>query len=124
LAEHSFEVEPGTRLIGVAGTVTQLAALKLGLDAYEPELTHHSVLTHSDVRKLARRLEILPFEQRKQVKGLVPGRVDVIVAGAEILLCVMDAAGATDLLVSERDILDGLVLGLLDSSEPDISESL
>jgi exopolyphosphatase/guanosine-5'-triphosphate,3'-diphosphate pyrophosphatase len=104
--------------------VTQLAALKLGLDAYEPELTHHSVLTHGDVRKLARRLEILPFEQRKHVKGLVAGRVDVIVAGAEILLCVMDAAGATDLLVSERDILDGLVLGLLDSSEPDISESL
>jgi exopolyphosphatase/guanosine-5'-triphosphate,3'-diphosphate pyrophosphatase len=123
LAEQAFEVPAGTRLVGVAGTVTQLAALKAGVDSYDPEVTHHSVLSHGDVRRLARRLEILPFEQRKQVKGLVPGRVDVIVSGAEILLCVMDAFEAPDVLVSEKDILDGLVLELLDSSGPKISES-
>ena len=124
LSEGAFEVQAGTRLVGVAGTVTQLAALNAGVDGWDPELTHHSVLSHGDVRKLARRLAILPLEQRKNVKGLVPGRVDVIVAGAEILLCVMDAAGVPDLIVSEKDILDGLVLELVRSSEPDISESL
>ena len=109
----SLEVIPGTGLVGVAGTVTQLAALKAGLDVYDPDAVHHTTLTHGDVRLLARRLGSLPVEQRRRVKGLHPGRVDVIVAGAEILLCVMEAFDAGEVLVSEKDILDGLVLQLL-----------
>ena len=112
---HQLEVTPATRVVGVAGTVTQLAALKAGLPAYDPEVVHHSTLSHGDVRRLARRLESLPLEQRRRVKGLEPGRVDVIVAGAEILLCVMEAFDVGEILVSERDILDGLVLQLLDN---------
>ena len=104
----------GVRLIGVAGTVTRLAALKSGLSVYDPEVTHHMVLSHGDVRRLARRLESLPFEKRKRVKGLEPGRVDVIVSGAEILLGVMEVFDAAEVLVSEKDILDGLVMELLD----------
>jgi exopolyphosphatase/guanosine-5'-triphosphate,3'-diphosphate pyrophosphatase len=65
------------------------------------------------VRSLARRLESLNYEQRARIKGLDPGRVDVIVAGAEILLKVMEAFDAAEVLVSEKDILDGLVLYLL-----------
>ena len=106
-------VPPGARMVGVAGTVTQLAALKSGALVYDPDLTHHSVLSHGDVRRLARRLESLPYEKRKNVRGLEPGRVDVIVAGAEILLCVMEAFDAAEVLVSEKDILDGLVIQLL-----------
>jgi exopolyphosphatase/guanosine-5'-triphosphate,3'-diphosphate pyrophosphatase len=106
-------VPPGARVIGVAGTVTQLAALKSGAPVYDPDLTHHSVLSHGDVRRLARRLSSLPYEKRKRVRGLEPGRVDVIVAGAEILLCVMEAFDAAEVLVSEKDILDGLVIQLL-----------
>lgn len=113
-AKGPLNVPAGTRLVGVAGTVSQLATLKAGVPVYDPDVNHHSVLTHGDVRQLARRLESLTYEQRKQVKGLEPGRVDVIVAGAEILLQVMEAFDAAEVLVSERDILDGLVLELLE----------
>jgi exopolyphosphatase/guanosine-5'-triphosphate,3'-diphosphate pyrophosphatase len=55
----------------------------------------------------------LPYEKRRAVKGLEPGRVDVIVAGAAILQCVMEVFDAAEVLVSEKDILDGLVIELL-----------
>jgi exopolyphosphatase / guanosine-5'-triphosphate,3'-diphosphate pyrophosphatase len=109
----SLGAPASTRLVGVAGTVTQLAALKSGLPVYDPDVVHHMVLSHGDVRLLARRLASLPYSARKRVKGLEPGRVDVIVAGAEILLCVLEAFDAAEILVSEKDILDGLVLELL-----------
>ena len=112
-AREMLSVPAGARMIGVAGTVTQLASLKAGVAAYDPEVNHHSILTHGDVRRLARRLASLPYAQRKNVKGLEPGRVDVIVAGAAILQCVMEVFDAAEILVSEKDILDGLVLELL-----------
>lgn len=112
-AADALEAPPETRLVGVAGTVTQLSVLKLGLPAYDPDVIHHSTLSHGDVRSLARRLGSLTHSQRKNVKGLEPGRADVIVAGAHILLAVMDTFGAPEVLVSEKDILDGLVLQLL-----------
>jgi exopolyphosphatase/guanosine-5'-triphosphate,3'-diphosphate pyrophosphatase len=114
-ARDMLSVPPGARMIGVAGTVTQLATLQAGVPVYDPEVNHHSVLSHGDVRRLARRLASLPYEQRKNVKGLEPGRVDVIVAGAAILQCVMEVFDVPEVLVSEKDILDGLVLELLAS---------
>jgi len=111
--KRELDVPAGARLIGVAGTVTQLATLKAGSPVYDPDVTHHSVLSHGDVRSLARRLESLTIGQRKRVTGLEPGRADVIVAGAEILLGVMEVFDLPEVLVSERDILDGLVIGLL-----------
>lgn len=112
-ARPMLEVPRGARLVGVAGTVTQLAALKAGTAVYDPEVTHHAVMTHGDVRMLAKRLESLPFEQRRRVRGLDPGRVDVIVAGVEILLSVMELFDMAEVTVSEKDILDGLVLELI-----------
>ena len=116
IARPEVQVPAGTRLIGVAGTVTQLATLKAGLSSYQPEVTHHAVLSHGDVRLMARRLASLPYEKRARIKGLEPGRVDVIVAGAEILLSVMEVFDNAEMLVSERDILDGLVIELLKQS--------
>ena len=113
-ARGPLVVPPGARLIGVAGTVTQLATLQAGLPVYDPDVTHHFVLSHGDVRMLSRRLRSLTYDQRKRTKGLEPGRADVIVAGAEILLCVMETFDLPECLVSEKDILDGLVLQLLD----------
>ena len=109
----------GTRLIGVAGTVTQLATLKAGIPVYDPDVTHHAVMSHGDVRLLARRLESLPYDARSRIKGLDPGRVDVIVAGAEILLGVMEVFDSAEVLVSEKDILDGLVIQLIESGSDD-----
>jgi exopolyphosphatase/guanosine-5'-triphosphate,3'-diphosphate pyrophosphatase len=114
-AKGELGVTAGTQLIGVAGTVTQLATLKAGVPVYDPDITHHAVLSHGDVRLLARRLESLAYDQRSRIKGLDPGRVDVIVAGAEILLEVMEVFDFAEVLVSERDILDGLIIQLLES---------
>jgi exopolyphosphatase / guanosine-5'-triphosphate,3'-diphosphate pyrophosphatase len=116
-AKPALQVPRGFRMVGVAGTITQLAILKAGVPVYDPDVSHHSVLSHGDVRMLARRLASLPYDARKRVKALEPGRVDVIVAGAEILQCAMEAFDAAEVLVSEKDILDGLVLELL-ASEP------
>jgi exopolyphosphatase/guanosine-5'-triphosphate,3'-diphosphate pyrophosphatase len=115
-ARGRLEVPAGTKLIGVAGTVTQLATLKVGTPVYDPEVTHHAVMSHGDVRLLAKRLESLSYEQRARLRGLEPGRVDVIVAGAEILLIAMEVFDAPEVLVSEKDILDGLVLQMLEES--------
>ncbi|MFN2595496.1 MAG: exopolyphosphatase [Actinomycetota bacterium] len=114
-ARDRLSIPPRARLIGVAGTVTQLAALKIGLAAYDPDATHHSVLSHGDVRMLARRLASMPYEKRARIKGLVPGRADVIVSGAEILLSVMEVFDFAEVLVSERDLLDGIAIELLAS---------
>lgn len=116
-AKAELEVPAGTRLVGVAGTVTQLAALKAGIPVHDPDVTHHAVLTHGDVRRLARRLESLPYDARRRVKGLEPGRVDVIIAGVEILLAVLEAFDAPEVLSSEKDILDGLVLQIFEGDE-------
>lgn len=111
--KDELDVPLGTRVIGVAGTVTQLATLKTGLPVYDPDVTHHFVLSHGDVRQLARRLESLTYEQRKRTKALEPGRADVIVAGTQILMCIMETFDVAEVLVSEKDILDGLVIQLL-----------
>ena len=109
----TVEVQRGTQLVGVAGTVSQLATLKAGTLVYDSDVTHHMVMTHGDVRLLAKRLQSLPYEQRKRVTGLEAGRADVIIAGAEILLCVMEAFDFAEVMVSEKDILDGLVIELI-----------
>ena len=111
-------VPPGTRFVGVAGTLAQLATLKSGLPLYDPDVTHQMVLSHGDVRLMAKRLERLPLAQRRRITALEPGRADVIVAGVEILLCVMELFDVAEIMVSERDILDGLVIELLERSEP------
>jgi exopolyphosphatase / guanosine-5'-triphosphate,3'-diphosphate pyrophosphatase len=114
-ARDELGIPSGARLVGVAGTVTQLATLKAGLPAEDPSIVHHMTLSHGDVRRLARRLGTLPWEKRSRIKGLEKGRVDVIVAGAEILQSVMETFDAPEVLVSEKDILDGLVIQLLQS---------
>jgi exopolyphosphatase/guanosine-5'-triphosphate,3'-diphosphate pyrophosphatase len=113
-AKDVLDVPRDARLIGVAGTVTQLATLKIGLPLYDPDVTHHVVLSHGDVRALSRRLRSLTYSQRKRIKGLEAGRADVIVAGAEILLGVLETFDLPEVLVSEKDILDGLVIQLLE----------
>jgi exopolyphosphatase/guanosine-5'-triphosphate,3'-diphosphate pyrophosphatase len=112
--QKDLQVTRGTTVVGVAGTVTQLAALKSGTPLYDPEVTHLMTLSHSDVRNLLRRLASLPYEKRKRVRALEQGRADVILAGAQILLTIMERFDAAEVVVSEKDILDGLVLGLLE----------
>ncbi len=101
------------RLIGLAGTITTLAALRIGLAEYDRERIHHSVLTVADVMNWYRTLASEDRAARLDRAGMVPGREDVIVAGAMILATVMTRLEFGECLVSEADILDGLVASQL-----------
>ncbi len=101
------------RLVGLAGTVSTLASLHLGLDVYDRERIHHLVLSADDVSGWFHRLVAEPAAVRLARPGMVPGREDVIVAGALILDAVMVRLGFEECLVSESDILDGLIASQL-----------
>ena len=104
---------PGAGFVGVAGTVTSLAAIKLGLERYDPKLVHGSELTRDDVAGLYHRLARMSLPEREALPALPPGRADVIVAGCAILTGVMARWSFPAVRVSEKDILDGLALTLV-----------
>jgi exopolyphosphatase/guanosine-5'-triphosphate,3'-diphosphate pyrophosphatase len=95
-------------LVGLAGSVTTVAALALGLPEYDAALIHHSRIPAADVRRVSDELLAMPRAQRAALAVMHPGRVDVIGAGALVLRRIMDATGAAEVLVSEHDILDGV----------------
>jgi exopolyphosphatase / guanosine-5'-triphosphate,3'-diphosphate pyrophosphatase len=99
------------RLVGVAGTITTLAALAAGLAEYASEVVHGYQLTREAVADWADRLNRLTAEEISALGPVSPGRADVIGAGALVCEAVVDSLDASELLVSERDILDGLLLG-------------
>lgn len=106
----------GARFVGVAGTVTSLGAMRLGLERYDPALTHHLHLERPAVDLLYRELAAMSAGERRQIQGLDPGRADVIVAGAAILAKSLARWAFHEVVVSERDILDGLVLEVLEDT--------
>jgi exopolyphosphatase / guanosine-5'-triphosphate,3'-diphosphate pyrophosphatase len=95
-------------LVGTAGTVWTLAAIELGVDAARSDLIDHFRLTRAAAEEVFRTLATEPVDQRRHNPGLEPGRVDVIVGGAIVVVSVMRHWGFDSLLVSEADILDGL----------------
>lgn len=95
-------------VVGVAGTITTLAAVDNG--AYDPAAVHGRVLSRDRVAELLHMLAALPLAERRRVPGLEPARAPAIVGGAGIVLAVLDAVGATAMTVSERDLLDGAAL--------------
>ena len=99
-------LEP-TSAIGVAGTVTTLATLDLGLAAYDPERTHGHRVSRAAVDEQLARLAGMTLEERLLVPGLEPGRAAVIVAGLVVLREIMEAYDLDEIEVSERDILHG-----------------
>jgi len=105
-------------VIGLAGTVTTVAAIELGLPAYDPDRIHHFHLARGAVEDVFRTLATEPAEQRRHNPGLEAERVDVIVGGAVVLASVMRAFEITEMLVSEADILDGLVLSQIPRRNP------
>jgi exopolyphosphatase/guanosine-5'-triphosphate,3'-diphosphate pyrophosphatase len=105
-------VAAAATLIGLAGTVTTLAAVELGLTTYDPKLVHHFRLTRQAAEDVFRTLATEPIAQRRHNPGLDPGRVDVIVGGAVIVVSILRHFGFPEMLVSETDILDGLARSL------------
>jgi exopolyphosphatase/guanosine-5'-triphosphate,3'-diphosphate pyrophosphatase len=110
LAERVPEDVRPTAAVGVAGTITSLAALDLGLEEYDPERVHGHRFGRESVADQLARLASLPLEERREIPSLDPERAPVIVGGAVILLAVMDHFGVAEIEASERDILDGAAL--------------
>jgi len=98
--------------VGLAGTVTTVAAIELGLPAHDAGRTHHFRLTKAAAEDVFRTLATESHDQRRHNPGLEPGRVDVIVGGALVLVTLLRTLGYDEVLVSEADILDGLVRSL------------
>jgi exopolyphosphatase/guanosine-5'-triphosphate,3'-diphosphate pyrophosphatase len=104
-------------LVGVAGTLTTLAAIALELDDYDPARVHGYVLERGSVEDLARKLARLTLSERRALRGLEPKRADVILVGAQIVERVMDFAGVGELIVSDRGVRWGLAEELLAAGE-------
>jgi exopolyphosphatase/guanosine-5'-triphosphate,3'-diphosphate pyrophosphatase len=105
-------VADAVSLVGLAGSVTTVAALALGLPAYDPDAIHGSRIGIDAVRAVTADLLAATRERRAAMPVMHPGRVDVIGAGALILRVVMDEFGMGEVVVSEHDILDGIALRL------------
>ena len=99
-------------LVGLAGSVTTVAALVLGLDSYQADRIHHSRISAAAVREVAASLLSQTRAERNRLAVMHPGRVDVIGGGALVLTQIMERFGFGEVLVSEHDILDGLAWSL------------
>jgi exopolyphosphatase/guanosine-5'-triphosphate,3'-diphosphate pyrophosphatase len=106
LAEAVAGIGGPAPLVGVAGTVSTLAAVDLGI--YDPRRVHGHVLSRARVEEMLSWMSGLPVVERALIPGLEPARAPVIVAGAAIVAAAMDGAGADRIMVSERDLLDGV----------------
>ncbi|MFC8824711.1 exopolyphosphatase [Streptomyces sp. NPDC057137] len=107
-AEESVPLGEARTLVGLAGSVTTVAAIALGLTAYDSEAIHHSRIPFEMVREITTTLLSSTHAERETIPVMHPGRVDVIGAGALILLTIMERTGAAEVVVSEHDILDGI----------------
>lgn len=113
--ERALAVVPGrdaSSLIGVAGSVTTVAAIALGLPAYDPDVLHGSVISAVEVERVTDRLLGMSRTERAALPVMHPGRVDVIGGGALILRQILRRTGHASVLVSEHDILDGIAWAL------------
>jgi exopolyphosphatase / guanosine-5'-triphosphate,3'-diphosphate pyrophosphatase len=111
-------LRPASRLVGLAGTVSTLAALEQGLSEYDRAKIHHFVLTASAVAQWCAVLASEPASARGERPGMVAGREDVIVGGALVLREVLSALDFAACTVSEADLLDGIAADLLGATAP------
>ena len=106
------DVPRGRTFVGLAGSVTTVAALALGLEVYDPLATHLTAVSADSVEELTARLLAQTREERAAIPVMHPGRVDVIGAGALVLREMMRRWSLPEVVASERDILDGIALSV------------
>lgn len=117
LAEETVPLREARTLVGLAGSVTTVSAIAQNLPEYDSARIHHSRITHDQVREITDWLLRSTHAERATVPSMHPGRVDVIAAGALVLLAVMERVGAEDVVVSEHDILDGIAFKVAEDAE-------
>jgi exopolyphosphatase / guanosine-5'-triphosphate,3'-diphosphate pyrophosphatase len=105
------------RVVGVAGTVTTVAAIALGLDAYDPRRIHRSTIAAADVAATAGKLAAMTVAERAAMPVMARGREDVIAAGALLLDELVQRFQIREVIASEADILDGALLGLAEGAD-------
>ncbi|MFF3645813.1 exopolyphosphatase [Streptomyces sp. NPDC002564] len=108
LAERTVPLKEARTLVGLAGSVTTIAAIALGLDTYDWRAIHHARISYEQVGAIVERLTHATHAERAAIPVMHPGRVDVIASGALVLLAIMDRVAAREVVVSEHDILDGI----------------
>ena len=105
-------VQDARTLVGLAGSVTTVTAVALGLPVYDPARTHHARISAEAVHAVTIRLLSQTREQRAAIGPMHPGRVDIIGAGALVLDRIMQRFGFAEMVASEHDILDGIAWAL------------
>lgn len=103
-------IEKARTFVGLAGTITTVAAVELGQVEYDRDAIHHLELSRDQVEDVFRTLATETADERRLNPGLEEGRVDVIVGGTLVLATILRTFALDSVLVSEADILDGLVL--------------
>jgi exopolyphosphatase/guanosine-5'-triphosphate,3'-diphosphate pyrophosphatase len=111
-AARSVGEAPVGTLVGLAGTITTVAAIALGLRGYDRRAIHHARIGRERIAEIRALLAAMTSPERRALPAMPRGREDVIVAGVVILERVMARFGCSECLVSESDILDGTALAL------------
>ncbi|WP_329279517.1 Ppx/GppA phosphatase family protein [Streptomyces sp. NBC_00691] len=112
LAAETVPIGTAETLVGLAGSVTTVAAIALGLPEYDSEKIHHARISAAQVAEVTDRLLASTHAERAAIPVIHPGRVDVIIAGAIVLREIVERVGAREVVVSEHDILDGIALSV------------
>ncbi|MEU7292458.1 Ppx/GppA phosphatase family protein [Streptomyces exfoliatus] len=112
LAAETVPITTAGTLVGLAGSVTTVAAIALGLPEYDSEKIHHARISAAQVAEVTDRLLASTHAERAAIPVIHPGRVDVIIAGALVLREIVERVGASEVVVSEHDILDGIALSV------------
>ena len=112
LIKATIPINSETTFIGLAGSVTTIAAMALGLTEYDADIIHGSILSREQVESVTDALLQMNHKERANLGFMHPGRVDVIGGGALVLRESMRLLGFDQVLVSEKDLLDGVVLSL------------
>ncbi|MGW6293150.1 Ppx/GppA phosphatase family protein [Streptomyces sp. NPDC055058] len=112
LAEKTVPLREAHTLVGLAGSVTTVSAIAQDLPGYDSAAIHHSRISRERVREISEWLLRSTHAERAAVPSMHPGRVDVIAAGALVLLAVMERVDAREVVASEHDILDGIAWSL------------
>jgi exopolyphosphatase/guanosine-5'-triphosphate,3'-diphosphate pyrophosphatase len=106
----------GAPVVGIAGTVTTLAAVSLGMRTYDGARVHGHTLPLAELDRVVTMLARAPLEERRAIAGLEPKRADVIVAGGLVALALLRHVGAPSLIVSDRGVRWGLADELANAS--------
>lgn len=114
LAAETVPLGRASSIVGLAGSVTTVAAIHLGLTDYDPTAIHGHVVPTDEVRAISDDLLHMTHSERAAIGAMHPGRVDVIAAGALVLRRILDATGLPGVVVSEHDILDGIAWSLVE----------